>query len=169
MLTITTHPHDPRAFRLLTELLLPAPQAEVFDFFADAFNLEAITPPWLKFHVITPRPIDMHTGTLIDYRLRLHGIPIRWRTEIRDWEPPFRFTDRQLRGPYRYWNHEHTFIAQGNETLMRDQVDYAVPGGPLIHKFFVKRDVQQIFEYRRKKMAEMFALRSTPSPGITTD
>lgn len=120
MVTIAPHPHDLCAFRLTTELRLPCPRAEVFDFFADAWNLEQITPPWLKFQVITPRPIEMHSGALIDYRLRLHGLPIRWRTEIRDWDPPFRFTDRQVRGPYRYWVHEHTFADEGDETLMRD-------------------------------------------------
>jgi len=156
MVTIEPHPTDRNAFRLTTELRLPCGQSQVFDFFADAFNLEQITPPWLNFHVVTPRPIEMHNGALIDYRLRLHGIPIRWKTEICDWDPPFRFTDRQLKGPYRYWHHEHTFLAEGDHTLMRDQVDYAVPGGRLVHKLFVRHDVQQIFEYRRRVMAEMF-------------
>ena len=156
MVTITPHPDDPRAFRLVTELRLPRPRAEIFAYFADAHNLEEITPPWLRFQVETPRPIEMQTGTLIDYRLKLHGVPIRWRTEIQNWEPPVKFVDRQLKGPYRYWIHEHTFIDEGDTTLMRDQVDYAVPGGPLIHKLFVRQDVQRIFEYRREIMQQHF-------------
>lgn len=156
MLTIIPHPEDRRAFRLLTETRLPAPRSEVFAFFADAHNLEQITPPWLRFQVLTPRPIAMRKGALIDYQLRLHGFPLRWRTEIGAWEPPFRFIDQQLRGPYRYWIHEHTFYDEGAHTLMRDQVDYAVPGGALAHRLFVRRDVTRIFDYRRRVMIERF-------------
>ena len=130
--TITSSPHPGAAYRLQAEIWVPQPREEVFDFFADAFNLEAITPPWLNFSVKTPAPIAMETGTLIDYRLRLHGIPITWRTLISVWEPPFRFVDQQLRGPYRLWHHEHTFEELDGGTLVRDTVDYAVPGGPLV-------------------------------------
>ena len=134
------------------ELWLPRPRPEVFAFFADARNLEAITPPWLKFEVLTPAPIAMRAGTLIDYRLRLHGFPIRWRTEITLWEPPVRFADTQLRGPYRLWEHTHTFVEKDGGTLCRDEVRYAVPGGALIERLFVRRDVEKIFAFRQETM-----------------
>ena len=142
MITQGRHPTERGVYRLTTELRVAAPLDDVFAFFADAFNLEAITPPWLNFRVLTAPPIDMREETLIDYKLRLHGLPIRWRTRIEVWEPPLRFVDRQLRGPYRLWRHEHTFVAEGDETLVRDQVDYRVPGGSLIHRLFVARDVR---------------------------
>jgi len=135
---------------LETELWVPRPRNEVFSLFADAFQLEAITPPWLHFQVLTPRPIVMRAGTRIDYRLRLHGLPIRWQSAISAWEPPFRFVDEQVRGPYRSWLHEHTFVEQGGGTLCRDRVQYDVPGGALVHRFLVDRDVRRIFEYRRQ-------------------
>lgn len=137
---------------------VPLSRNEVFDFFADAFNLEAITPPWLSFSVKTPAPIVMSTGTLIDYRLRLHGIPITWQTLISVWEPPFRFVDQQLRGPYRVWHHEHTFEEQDGGTLVRDTVDYAVPGGAFIHWLLVRRDVSRIFDYRTQQLKAYFGI-----------
>jgi ligand-binding SRPBCC domain-containing protein len=139
------------------ELRLPLPPEKVFPFFADAFNLEAITPPWLNFHVLTPRPLEMREGTLIDYRLRVHGLPVRWRTRISAWQPPHRFTDEQLRGPYRQWIHEHTFEPCAGGTLCRDVVKYAVPFDFLVHGLFVRRDVEQIFEYRRQALLKHFA------------
>ena len=137
------------------ELWLPRPRPEVFAFFAEARNLEAITPPWLKFEVLTPAPIAMRAGTLIDYRLRLHGFPIRWRTEITLWEPPVRFADTQLRGPYRLWEHTHTFVEKDGGTLCRDEVRYAVPGGALIERLFVRRDVERIFAHRQEVMRRL--------------
>lgn len=157
MINMAKHPDDPRGYRLTTELRLPTPLVEVFRFFSDADNLERITPPWLHFSVQTPAPIEMKRGAFIDYRLRLHGIPIRWRTEITAWEPPFRFVDEQLRGPYRYWRHEHTFEEQDGDTIARDQVDYSVPGGVLIHWLMVKSDVRRIFEYRSQILGRRFA------------
>lgn len=152
---------DPRDRVLSTEIWLPAPREGVFEFFADAFQLEAITPPWLHFHVATPRPIAMAAGTLIDYRLRLHGIPVKWRTEISAWEPPVRFIDRQISGPYVKWEHEHTFSERDGGTLMRDEVVYRVPGGRLfgglVNRFFVESDLRRIFEYRRAVMQKFFA------------
>ncbi len=150
MVTIRKNPQRP-GWVLETEMWVDRPLEDVFSLFADAYQLEAITPPWLHFHVITPRPIDIRQGTLIDYRLRLHGIPIRWRSEISVWEPPFRFVDEQRRGPYRRWHHEHTFERQAGGTLCRDRVEYAVPGGALINRFFVAPDVTRIFEYRREQ------------------
>jgi len=127
---------------------LPENRQAVFDLFADAFKLENLTPPFLRFRVVTPKPIDMRLGRLIDYRMRLHGMPIRWRTEITEWEPPFRFEDSQVRGPYSMWIHSHTFEESGGGTLVRDVVRYSVPGGPLTHSLLVKRDVRRIFEHR---------------------
>ena len=129
----------------------------MFRFFADAFNLETLTPPWLKFEVLTPRPIVMHVGLQIDYRLRLRGLPMRWRSEITAWEPPGRFVDEQRRGPYRTWIHEHTFEERDGGTLARDRVQYAVIGGRLINTLFVRRDVERIFHFRREKLRELFA------------
>ena len=166
MIDIAKHPDDVHGYRLTTEIRLPTPIVEVFEFFSDAHNLEEITPPWLHFSVQTPAPIEMKRGALIDYRLRLHGIPIRWRTEITAWEPPYRFVDEQLRGPYRYWRHEHTFEEKDNETIARDQVDYSVPGGALIHWLLVKSDVRRIFEYRGQILARRFAQRLNVAPVV---
>ena len=144
-------------FKLETELWLPHRRDEVFRFFADAFNLETLTPPWLKFEVLTPRPIEMRVGLQIDYRLRLRGLPLRWRSEITAWEPPGRFVDEQRRGPYRAWIHEHTFEDQDGGTLTRDQVHYAVIGGQLVNRLLVRRDVEKIFLFRREKLRGLFA------------
>jgi ligand-binding SRPBCC domain-containing protein len=143
--------------RFEMEQWLPRPRTEVFPFFADAANLQAITPPWLDFKVVMPGPITMRPGALIDYRLKLRGIPIGWRTEISVWEPPFRFVDRQLKGPYRQWIHEHTFEEKDGGTLCRDRVDYAVPGGTLVNRLFVRRDVETIFAFRREQLDRLFA------------
>lgn len=139
-----------------SELWLPLPPEALFSFFADAANLDAITPPWLHFHIVTPPPIAMRAGTLIDYRLRLHGIPLRWRTRIQAWEPPHRFVDEQLRGPYRQWIHEHTFEARDGGTLARDVVRYAVPFDFIAHRWFVRPDVEKIFRYRSEALMRRF-------------
>ncbi len=135
-----------------TALWLPLKPAEIFPFFADAANLEAITPPWVSFHTLTPSPIEMRVGALIDYQLKIHGIPVKWRTHIKAWEPPYRFVDEQIRGPYRKWIHEHTFVEKDGGTLCSDRVEYAVPGGWLIDKLFVRSDVEKIFAYRRERL-----------------
>jgi ligand-binding SRPBCC domain-containing protein len=148
-----------RVRTLTTEQWLPRPIDEVFAFFSDAHNLDVLTPPWLHFRILTPRPIPLRLGTLIDYGLRWRGLPLSWRTEISAWEPPHHFVDRQIRGPYRQWVHEHTFEERDGGTLMRDRVDYAVPGWllePLIARWIVVRDVECIFAYRRKRMRELF-------------
>ena len=155
MSIISRHESQPGTYTLRTELWLPRGIHEVFDFFADAHRLEEITPPWLRFHVLTPKPVLMFAGTTIDYTLRLHCIPIRWRSEISEWEPPFRFVDRQLRGPYRLWHHLHTFEERDGGTLVKDHVDYAVDGGRLVHWLFVKRDLERIFAFRHKKLIEL--------------
>lgn len=144
------------AHTLAREQRLPGRPKEVFAFFADAGNLEAITPPWLGFSVVTPRPIAMAPGTLIEYRLRLHRIPIAWLTRIEAWEPGGRFVDVQLRGPYRLWHHTHEFASDGaDHTVMRDTVRYALPLGPLgevAHRSFVARDLRRIFDFRREEV-----------------
>lgn len=133
------------------------PLAQVFDFYGDALNLERITPPWLGFEVTTPRPIEMGVGTLIEYRLRLHRVQVRWRTRIEAWEPPHRFVDMQVRGPYSLWEHTHTFEEDGAEaTIIRDRVRYSIPFGPLgdlADRLLVRRDLKQIFDYRRDAVA----------------
>jgi ligand-binding SRPBCC domain-containing protein len=144
---------------LEAELWLPRPREEVFAFFSDAGNLDVLTPPWLHFRILTPRPLPMHAGALLDYRLRWRRLPLRWRTEIAAWDPPGRFIDRQVRGPYRRWVHMHTFEARDGGTLVHDRVEYAVPGWlvePLVYHLVVGPDVRRIFAYRQGKLRELF-------------
>jgi ligand-binding SRPBCC domain-containing protein len=145
-------------FTLQRTQFLPRPRAAVFPFFADAANLEAITPPWLGFRILTPGPIVMGPGTLIDYRIRWRFVPLRWRTAITVWEPPVRFVDEQVRGPYRLWRHTHTFAEVSGGTAMTDVVEYALPLGPLgrlMHRFIVERDLAAIFDYRREQVLKL--------------
>lgn len=142
--------------RLQREQLLPRRIEEVIAFFAEARNLERITPPWLIFRVLTPEPIEMRVGTLVDYRLRVHGIPLSWTTRIEQWDPGAGFVDRQIAGPYRLWHHRHTFRAQGDSTVVTDVVDYALPFGPLgelAHRLLVRRDLERIFAHRHAAAA----------------
>ena len=143
-------------YEIKSEITLPQPLADVFPFFSDARNLERLTPDWLKFEVLTPDPIEMTAGTLIEYRLRLRGVPIRWRSEITAWEPPYRFVDEQRRGPYRAWIHEHTFEERDGQTIARDHVQYDHLGGRLVNRLLVGPDVAKIFAFRRQKMEEIF-------------
>ncbi len=142
---------------LKREQRIERPPGEVFELFADAHNLEELTPPWVGFDVVTPKPIPMAPGALIEYRLRLHGVPIGWRTEIVSWEPGVRFVDVQLSGPYRLWHHTHEFEpTPDGATTMRDTVRYALPLGPLgalAHGLFVRRDIEAIFDHRREAVA----------------
>lgn len=143
--------------------VLPAPLSEVFAFFADAANLEAITPPFLGFRILTPLPIDMHEGALIRYRLRLHGLPMEWLTRIDQWRPGEAFIDHQLRGPYARWVHLHTFEEHPQGTLVRDRVEYALPLDPLsrpAHGWFVRPRIESIFAYRSRVLMQHF---STPA------
>ena len=144
-------------FRLEASQFLPQPRDRIFDFFSDAFQLETLTPSWLKFTVLTKPPIQISAGTMIDDRLKLHGIPIRWQSLIAEWEPPARFIDRQMRGPYRHWNHQHIFQPVPGGTLCLDVVDYDVIGGRLIHSLFVRPDLLKIFAFRQQKLNERFA------------
>lgn len=148
-------------YRYGCEQVVDRPVGEVFPFFADAGNLDRITPAWLHFRIETPLPIAMGAGTVIDYRLRYRGVPVRWRTEIEAWEPGQRFVDRALRSPYALWRHTHLFEPLGGgRTRMRDEVDYALPLGPLgrvAHAMFVRRDVERIFAHRRVAIEAVFA------------
>jgi ligand-binding SRPBCC domain-containing protein len=146
------------SYVLQREQWIPRPIEHVFDFFADARNLEAITPPWLDFRILTPEPIRMGSGTLIRYRLRWHGLPLRWLTEIQRWNPPTEFIDVQLQGPYRLWHHMHHFRPADGGTLMQDVVRYALPLGPLgrlAHAWRVQSDLEAIFDFRASKVSEL--------------
>ncbi len=148
-----------QAFLLRREQWLPRPIEQVFAFFADATNLEAITPPWLRFRILSPGPVSMRAGTLIVYRLRWGWVPLRWVTEITEWQPPFRFVDVQRRGPYALWHHTHAFEPDGGGTRMRDEVRYALPLGPLgrlAHRLAVGRDLGAIFDYRAEAVGRIF-------------
>ena len=145
-----------KTFLFQTQQTLDRPLAEVFSFFADAQNLSVITPPWLHFEVLTPAPIEMSPGTRIDYRLKLRGIPLRWQSEITEWNPPHTFVDEQRRGPYRLWRHTHTFTETAAGTLVGDSIEYAVWGNQLIDKFFVRPDIEKIFTYRSTQLKEIF-------------
>lgn len=140
------------------ELFVPQPIEEVFAFFADAANLERITPAHLRFEILTPLPITMRAGTLIDYRLRLMGLAFHWRTRIDLWDPPHRFIDTQLRGPYREWVHTHSFAREGRGTRMRDAVHYQLPLAPWsdLALPWVRRRVRQIFDHRARVIAALF-------------
>jgi ligand-binding SRPBCC domain-containing protein len=137
------------------------PAEEVFAFFSDAHNLEAITPDWLRFRIATPGRIEMAPGALIEYRLRLHGLPIRWLTRIEEWEPGRRFVDVQVRGPYSLWHHTHEFEPDGDRaTVVRDRVSYALPLGPLgelARRAFVARDLDRIFDHRLASVNKVMA------------
>ena len=141
-----------------SQLWLPQPREEVFAFFCDPANLDAITPPWLNFRTVMPGPIEMHVGTTIDYKLRIHGFPVRWRSEITAWEPPVRFVDEQVRGPYRLWIHEHTFAERDGGTLVGDRVQYAVPFDWFTHSLLVRPDVERIFRYRSDMLRRRFGV-----------
>jgi len=144
-----------RIFELDAEIDLPRPLDEVFAFFANAGNLQALTPPWLHFRISSPLPVEMRRGARIDYQIRLYGVPLRWRSEITAWEPPHRFVDEQLRGPYRLWRHEHLFRAEGDRTRVTDQVRYAVLGGALVDRLLVRRQLESIFRYRYERIAAL--------------
>ena len=148
------------------EQRLEAEPERVFAFFCAARNLEAITPSWLRFEVLTPEPIEMARGTRIEYELRLHGAPLRWVTRIEDWQPGVRFVDRQAYGPYAMWRHTHEFERAGTDTIVRDTVRYALPFGALgalAEALFVRRDLERVFDHREAKVARI--LRAAAADG----
>jgi ligand-binding SRPBCC domain-containing protein len=157
-----------KTYQLETKLFLPADRDEVFKFFADPRNLERITPPWLHFEILTPPDTVIAQGTLLDYRLRLRGVPLRWQSEISLWQPPHRFIDRQTQGPYSLWVHEHTFAAHDDGTMIGDRVEYAVPGGRLVQKFFVAPDIERIFAFRRRKLEQFFGADTAANARLKT-
>ena len=140
---------------LRSEVWIPHPRTEVFEFFSRAENLEALTPPWLHFSILSPAPIEMQAGTRIRYRLRLHGIPLRWESEITAWEPPHRFVDEQRRGPYDRWIHEHEFEDNEEGTTIRDTVQYSLPGGLLIDRVLVAPDLVGSSSFAERKSEKL--------------
>lgn len=141
------------------EQFIDRPLGDVFAFFADANNLQRITPAWLRFEMVTPAPVEMRAGARIDYRIRLHHVPIVWKTLIREWDPPHRFVDAQIQGPYRVWEHTHEFAAVSNGALVRDVVEYELPAGWLgevVRRLFVARDIAAIFDHRRAALSDVF-------------
>jgi hypothetical protein len=156
--------------RLEREQLIDCPLDRVFAFYADAANLEALTPPFLRFRILTLMPIAMRAGTRIEYSLSLYGVPIRWRTLITRWEPGVAFVDEQEAGPYAYWRHEHAFESRGGATLMRDAVDYREPMGAvgqIAHALFVRRSLERIFDFRRDAVHRLLGAPRALASGAT--
>lgn len=145
-----------KTFLFKTQQTIEKPLTEVFEFFSNAHNLVEITPPWLHFEILTPAPIEMTVGTRIDYRLKLRGFPIRWQSEITEWNPPHFFADEQRRGPYRLWRHTHTFDEVKGGVVVGDTVEYAVWGNELIGRLFVRPDIEKIFTYRAEQLDGIF-------------
>lgn len=149
-----------RTHRLEREQFLPHPVEQVFAVFAESRNLERLTPSWLRFRVLTPEPIEMKVGALIDYRLRVRGLPLRWTSRIEEWVPGLAFIDRQVKGPYRLGQHRHSFEARDGGTAVRDVVDYALPlgfAGEIAHPLFVRRDLERIFAFRHEAAESLLA------------
>jgi ligand-binding SRPBCC domain-containing protein len=156
-----------RLYYLRREQWIPRPIEEVFDYFCDARNLETITPPWLKFRVLTPGPVEMKPGTEIRYRLSWWFIRIPWKTVIRQWQPPHYFMDEQAMGPYRRWEHTHSFRSEKGGTRMFDSVRYELPFGwlgAIAHSLRVRRDLEKIFDYRAESIGKRFAPDHSPAP-----
>lgn len=143
-------------FLLERDVIVARRIQEVFRFFSDPKNLNLLTPPWLDFHIVGCSTPTIGPNTLIDYKLKLRGFPLRWRSRILDWNPPYGFADEQVRGPYRHWIHQHSFEDLGARTRCRDSVRYSVVGGSIVNRLFVKRDVERIFDYRTEQLTKIF-------------
>jgi hypothetical protein len=146
-------------YRLESVTLIPRCKKDVFPFFAEAHNLERITPPFLNFHILTPGLIAMRAGTLIEYELTLHGMRMQWKTRIEEFVEGSHFVDVQLKGPYKMWRHRHDFEDVEGGTRMTDGVDYELPFGllgQLARWLFVRRQVEQIFNYRNEVVVKEF-------------
>lgn len=154
---LENHPELGKVYRLSAKTVLSAPLDSVFAFFSDASNLQKLTPPWIGFRILTHLPIEMKQDALIDYRISLHGLPIKWRTKIEVWDPPNRFVDLQLSGPYKLWHHTHSFTSCMGGTEMSDEVLYWPIGGVLANRFLVEKDVRRIFEFRDQEIQRLFA------------
>ena len=157
----SSRPADAHTYELIREQWIPQPLDAAFAFFSRPENLEKITPPWLGFHIVRA-DTELHTGSLIEYKLRMRGVPMRWVSEITEWNPPHSFVDAQLRGPYAMWRHEHSFAAENGGTRIRDHVRYALPFGivgALVHTLIVRRDVEGIFAYRKERLELLGACR----------
>jgi ligand-binding SRPBCC domain-containing protein len=157
----------PCVSHLHREMWVPLPLETVFAFFSNPSNLERVTPPWVGFRILSKLPLEMKRGLLLDYAIRVHGIPLKWRSEITVWEPPFRFADLQIQGPYAVWHHEHRFEARHGGTLVTDAVEYAIPfswmpGSGLVERFLVRPDLEKIFDHRRGALLRHFGLPDTP-------
>jgi ligand-binding SRPBCC domain-containing protein len=151
-------------YKLIYEQIIPLPLAQVFDFFQRPENLSRLTPPWLGFKIVTPPPLVMAKGLEIDYRIRLLGVPVSWRSRITRYEPPTCFVDEQISGPYQLWRHTHQFVEEGNKTRVIDQVEYALYGGPFgrwMHALYVRRSLENIFNYRAQALRPLLSLPPT--------
>lgn len=157
--TITITPKGSARY-LEARMHVPVDIERVFAFFKRPENLETITPSTLDFEILTELPVPMHEGAIIDYRLKVHGIPLRWRTKITDWSPPMRFRDSQVKGPYLLWDHEHEFRESGGGTLVIDRVHYRAPLGFILHPLIIDPDVRKIFQYRQTVIRKFFETES---------
>jgi len=148
-----------KTYILKRQVNIEQPLQKVFDFFSKAQNLEILTPNWLKFKILTHPPIEMKKGALIDYQIKLFGLPMNWKTEISEWQPPHFFIDTQLKGPYTKWVHKHHFKEVENGTEITDIVNYQLPGGllaPAAHSLIVKHQLKSIFDFRTRIIKEYF-------------
>ena len=162
---LASRPMKPKIRSLEAREWVPLPLNSVHAFFSEAQNLEKITPPEVGFRIVSPLPIVMKVGALIEYRIRLHGFVMRWSSEITEWNPPHSFTDEQTKGPYAFWRHTHSFRQEDGGTWIADSVRYAVPfsgwpGVGLVERFFVKPELRRIFAYRKVALREHFGLHS---------
>ena len=151
-----------KTFSLTCEQTLDAPLDEVFPFFEDPRNLQKLTPPWLNFQIHDEGGLEMRSGLLIDYSLKVRGIPLRWRSEILDYQPPRRFVDTQRRGPYRLWHHTHYFHPEGDATVVVDVIRYATWGDGLVNRLFLKPELRRIFGYRQEQLGEIYGNLTKP-------